>query len=54
MEVPAGALFDVAGWYRYSVTPGSIGPAVILGHVDSGNYGSSVFFKLGDLHPATG
>jgi sortase (surface protein transpeptidase) len=51
LEVPSGALFDVAGWYRYSPTPGSIGPAVILGHIDSGNYGSSVFFKLGDLKP---
>jgi sortase (surface protein transpeptidase) len=51
VEVPAGALFDVAGWYRYSPTPGSIGPAVILGHVDSGHYGASVFFKLGELRP---
>ena len=51
IQVPSGALFDVAGWYRYSPTPGSIGPAVILGHVDSGHYGASVFFKLGDLRP---
>jgi Sortase domain len=51
VEVPAGALFDVAGWYRYSVDPGSIGPAIILGHIDSGHYGASVFFRLGDLQP---
>lgn len=51
VEVPSGALFDVAAWYRYSVDPGSIGPSVILGHIDSGHYGASVFFKLGDLRP---
>jgi hypothetical protein len=51
VEVPSGALFDVAGWYRYSPTPGSLGPAVILGHIDSGHYGASVFFKLGKLTP---
>jgi hypothetical protein len=51
VEVPSGASFDEAGWYRYSPTPGSIGPAVILGHVDSGHYGASVFFKLGEIRP---
>jgi hypothetical protein len=51
VEVPSGALYDEAGWYKYSPTPGSVGPAIILGHVDSGNYGASVFYKLGDLRP---
>ncbi len=50
-EVPSGASFDEAGWYKYSPTPGSVGPSVILGHVDSGNYGASVFFKLAKLQP---
>lgn len=35
----------VAGWYRYGVTPGQIGSAVILGHVDS-YLGPGVFFNL--------
>ncbi|MEX0825899.1 MAG: class F sortase [Acidimicrobiia bacterium] len=52
LEVPApGPRFDEAAWYKYSATPGSIGPAVILGHVDSGGYGPSVFFDLGKLQP---
>jgi sortase (surface protein transpeptidase) len=39
-----------AGWYKYSPTPGEIGPAVITGHVD--NYlGPAVFFYLKELQP---
>jgi hypothetical protein len=51
VQVPWGASFNQAGWYEHSPTPGSVGPSVILGHVDSGHYGASVFFKLGDLRP---
>ena len=51
VEVPSGTSYDEAGWYRFSPTPGSLGPAVILGHVDSGARGASVFFKLGRLKP---
>ncbi|HVX43340.1 MAG TPA: class F sortase [Mycobacteriales bacterium] len=40
-----------AGWYRYSPTPGEIGPAILLGHVDSAKYGPAVFFRLGALRP---
>jgi len=47
---PPGAHYDEAGWYRYSPTPGSPGPAVIAGHVDSAVAGPSVFFRLGGLH----
>ncbi len=50
VQVPSGTTYDEAGWYRYSPTPGSAGPAVILGHV-SGAGSASVFFKLGDLRP---
>ncbi len=39
---------DEAGWYKYSPTPGQIGPSIILGHVDSAT-GPSVFFELGAL-----
>ena len=50
IQVPWGDSYDEAGWYKYSPTPGSIGPAVIVGHV-SGAGGASVFFRLGDLRP---
>jgi sortase (surface protein transpeptidase) len=36
------------GWYRLGVTPGQIGSAVILGHVDS-HLGPGIFFKLQTL-----
>lgn len=52
MEVPAkGPLYDLAAWYRYSVTPGQQGPSVIVGHIDSAEDGPSVFFRLGALAP---
>jgi len=38
------------GWYRFGPTPGQLGAAVILGHVDSVS-GPAVFFRLGALHP---
>lgn len=40
----------VAGWYKYSPSPGQIGPAVIAGHVDS-QAGPAVFFNLRKLKP---
>lgn len=52
LEVPApGPLYDEAAWYRHSPTPGSLGPAIVLGHVDSAANGPSVFFRLGELRP---
>lgn len=52
LQVPApGPHYDEAAWYEYSSTPGSTGPAVIVGHVDSAAEGPSVFFDLGDLRP---
>ncbi|HEY0719334.1 MAG TPA: class F sortase [Streptosporangiaceae bacterium] len=39
-----------AAWYKYSVTPGQIGSAVIEGHVDTLR-GPAVFFRLGALRP---
>jgi hypothetical protein len=41
---------DEAAWYKYSVTPGQVGTAVIEGHVDS-YQGPAVFFRLGALRP---
>jgi len=46
MQVPASTA--VAGWYTGSALPGAIGPAVIVGHVDSVS-GPGVFFRLSQL-----
>lgn len=46
IEVPRA--FDTVGWYKYGVTPGERGPAVVLGHVDSYK-GPAVFYSLGQL-----
>lgn len=52
LEVPApGRHYDEAAWYRYSPTPGSLGPAIVSGHADSAAEGPSVFFRLGELRP---
>lgn len=40
-----------AGWFRDSPEPGSLGPAIILGHVDSRQYGPGVFYDLKNLKP---
>lgn len=48
VEVPASS--QVAGWYTGSVTPGQVGPSVILGHIDS-TAGPGVFYELGALVP---
>jgi sortase (surface protein transpeptidase) len=50
IEVPAvGPHYDEAGWYRYSPTPGELGPSIVVGHVDSAKSGPSVFYRLGEL-----
>jgi hypothetical protein len=49
IEVPPLGRSAPAGWYRYLATPGEIGPAVLLGHVDSARDGPAVFFRLTDL-----
>ena len=47
MEVPPIDEF-ITGWYRYSPTPGELGPAVIAGHIDNRS-GPSVFWHLAEL-----
>jgi LPXTG-site transpeptidase (sortase) family protein len=37
-----------AGWYDKAPTPGEVGPAVILGHVD-GNKKPGIFFRLKEM-----
>jgi sortase (surface protein transpeptidase) len=46
VQVPATT--TVAGWYTRGPRPGAIGPAVILGHIDSYR-GPGVFFRLVEL-----
>lgn len=41
---------NLAGWYSGGPSPGQLGPAVIVGHVD-GPQGESVFYNLGKLRP---
>lgn len=48
IEVPKG--YTTVGWYGGGPTPGEIGPAIILGHVDSYK-GAAVFYHLGQLSP---
>jgi Sortase domain len=48
LEVPSDP--TTAGWYRDSSTPGSVGAAVIAGHV-TWDQEPAVFFKLGALRP---
>lgn len=49
-EVAVPDSYTEVGWYKFSPTPGALGPAVILGHVDS-YAGPAVFFYLGQLEP---
>lgn len=52
MEVPQpGPTYDDAAWYRFSPAPGELGPAVVIGHIDSAEDGPSVFFALDELVP---
>jgi Sortase domain len=51
VEVPPLAADDQAGWYERGPAPGAVGPAVVLGHVDSAEFGPGVFFDLGALRP---
>ena len=48
LQVPSSA--TAAGWYTGSPRPGAIGPAVIVGHVDSLT-GPGVFYRLSELRP---
>jgi sortase (surface protein transpeptidase) len=51
VEVPPLEPDDKAGWYQRGPAPGAVGPAVILGHVDSAEHGPGIFFDLGALEP---
>ena len=54
LQVPPlndGAITNEAAWYKYSPTPGEVGPSIIEGHIDSAADGPSVFYRLGALRP---
>ncbi|MQA34591.1 class F sortase [Modestobacter roseus] len=51
VEVPPLGPDDQAGWYERGPAPGAVGPAALLGHVDSAAHGPGVFFELGALQP---
>ena len=46
VEVPED--YSSVGWYKHSPSPGEIGPAVVLGHVDSHD-GPAIFYSIGQL-----
>jgi len=46
LQVPSTT--SVAGWYTGSPRPGAIGPAIIVGHIDSLT-GPGVFYRLSEL-----
>ncbi|HJQ48363.1 MAG TPA: class F sortase [Amycolatopsis sp.] len=48
VEVPPVTEPLQAGWYKYSPTPGQVGPAVILGHID-GNHQKGIFWRLHEV-----
>lgn len=48
VEVPSLDRAADTGWYEYGPTPGEIGPAVLLGHVDAKKK-PAVFFRLKQL-----
>jgi sortase (surface protein transpeptidase) len=48
VEVPPLNRPNLAGWYKYGPTPGQLGAAVVLGHVDAHRH-RAVFFRLGSL-----
>jgi sortase (surface protein transpeptidase) len=51
VQVPPLGPNDQAGWYERGPAPGAVGPALLLGHVDSAAAGPGVFFKLGAMKP---
>jgi hypothetical protein len=48
LDVPKD--FSQTGWYKDGPEPGEVGPAVIVGHVDS-RQAPAVFFRLPDMVP---
>lgn len=49
IDVPDLARPELTGWFELGPSPGEVGPAAIVGHVDSQTNGAAVFFPLGGL-----
>ncbi len=49
VNLPSDASFGRPGWFRDSAAPGTVGSAVILGHVGSEPGAASVFSNLSDV-----
>lgn len=47
-EIEVPERYDTVGWYQYGPTPGELGPAVVLGHVDSYE-GPEIFYDLREV-----
>lgn len=50
LQVPPVQTPMQAGWFTGAPTPGEVGPALIVGHVD-GNRQPGIFYRLDDLRP---
>jgi sortase (surface protein transpeptidase) len=50
VQIPPVSKPQQAGWYKYSPTPGQVGPSVILGHID-GNHQQGIFWRLHEVKP---
>ncbi len=48
LQTPPLSRPEVAGWYADGVSPGEIGPAILVGHVDSDSR-AAVFYRLRSL-----
>ncbi|WP_125610713.1 class F sortase [Specibacter cremeus] len=48
-ETPPGQSGTLAGWYKFSPAPGQLGPAVILGHINTDYSNIGVFYRLHEL-----
>ncbi|WBB66752.1 class F sortase [Micromonospora sp. WMMD812] len=51
IQVPPLDQAQLAGWYEPGPSPGEVGNAVVVGHVDSAKLGPAVFFDLGAVQP---
>jgi hypothetical protein len=50
IATPPLAEDNLAGWFSGGPSPGEMGPAIVVGHVD-GPRGESVFYRLGTMRP---
>ncbi|WP_063774409.1 class F sortase [Streptacidiphilus rugosus] len=51
LQVPPMSDVSAPGWDRNSPSPGQVGPAVIVGHIDGTTGAEGVFYALGALRP---